>query len=278
MAEHMRVWKADDPNSPFANGGAFHFSVTDADEVIAATAENFVEQQARAWCEIRQWADDQIEVIPTQEGGSPNGPGASLPLTENLRAELPKLWARHNIHSVLDVACGDWNWMRHVDLSGLRNYFGWDIDPELIVRCQARVGERLTPDGYKDGGGGWPKPFPHTWFEVRNVADTNFPNVDCILARHILIHFPNDYISAILDRIRASHAKYLLTSNFPQDTNDFVYDPTRYAWMGYMEHPVNLEAPPFSLTHKIDAIPEQAGPSGVLVHPHELALFEIGRR
>ena len=71
-------------------------------------------------------------------------------------------------------------------------------------------------------------------------------------------------------------AKYLLTSNFPEATNDFIYDPTRYAWMGYMEHPVNLDAEPFGLAaHKIDAIPEQTGPAGVLTEPHELALYRL---
>jgi hypothetical protein len=275
MAEHMRVWKADDPNSPFASGGAFQFTVQDADELVKEASENFVHHQGEAWKQVRQWADDQMEIIEVEEGGSPNGPGASLSLTENLRAELPKLWARHNIKSVCDVACGDWNWLRYVDLSGITNYFGWDIDPELITRCQHRVGKLLTPDGYKDGGGGWPKPFPHTWFEVRNIIDTNFPNVDCILARHILMHLPNDYISAVLERMKESHAKYLLTSNFRQATNDFVYDPTRYAWIGYMEHPVNLEEPPFNLEGRIEAIQEATGPAGVLTEPHELALFRL---
>jgi hypothetical protein len=275
MAEHSRVWSADDPNSPFAEGGAFRFSVTDADELIERASVNFVAEQAKAWQDIRKWADDQIEVMETEAGGSPNGPGSSLSLTQDLRTELPKLWARHNIHSVLDVACGDWNWMRYVDLSGLRNYFGWDIDPELVTRCVARYGEMLTPDGYKDSGGGWPQHYPNAYFEVRNVAESNFPNVDCILARDILIHFPNDYISAILDRMQRGHAKYLLASNFPEDTNDFVYDPTRYVWAGYMEHPVNLELPPFSLSNKVDAIPEAVGPAGVLTSPHELALFKL---
>jgi hypothetical protein len=269
VAEHSRVWSADDPNSPFAEGGAFKFSVADADEVIARGSEHFVEEQAKAWQDIRKWADDQIEVLETEPGGSPNGPGSSLSLTEDLRIKLPKLWARHNIHSVLDVACGDWNWMRYTDLSGLTNYYGWDIDPDLVARCVGRYGEAIDRLASESAS------MPFAYFEVRNVADTNFPNVDCIMARDILIHFPNDYISAILDKMGESNAHYLLASNFPEDTNDFVYDPTRYVWMGYMEHPVNLEAPPFSLTTKVDAIPEQVGPAGVLTAAHELALFKL---
>lgn len=268
MAEHMRVWKADDPNSPFADGGAFQFQVTDADDLIKEASENFVHHQGEAWKQVRRWADDQMEIIEVEPGGSPNGPGASLSLTENLRTELPKLWARHDIRSVLDVACGDWNWLRYVDLSGLTNYFGWDIDPELIERCKERVKELR---GHETR----PSPNPHTWFEVRNIIDTNFPNVDCILARHILMHLPNDYITAVLEKMKASHAKYLLTSNFPSDTNDFVYDPTRYAWIGYMEHPVNLEVEPFNLDGRCDAIDEAVGPAGVLAVPHELVLYKL---
>ena len=265
MASGMRVIKADD----LGEGGAFQFSVTQADDVIAHASEHFLEAQAQAWRDIRTWADDQIALVQTQDGGSPNGPGASLSLTGDLRAALPPLWARHHIRSVLDVACGDWNWMRFVDLSGLTDYVGWDIDGELISRCQQRAAAAMTEHPSRAAR------YPHTGFEVRNVADSDFPTVDCILARHILIHFPNDYITAILDRMRAGNATYLLASNFPTATNDFVYDPTRYSWMGYMEHPVNLEAPPFNLATKLDAIPETPGPAGVLTVPHELALFAL---
>ena len=51
-------------------------------------------------------------LVEVQEGGSPNGPGASLSLHRRAAQELPALCARHDIRSVLDVACGDWNWMR----------------------------------------------------------------------------------------------------------------------------------------------------------------------
>jgi hypothetical protein len=269
MAEHSRVWSADDPNSPFAEGGAFKFAVVNADEVIARGSEHFVEEQAKAWQDIRSWADDQTEIVEVQKGGSPNGPGASLPLTENLRTELPKLLKRHHIRSMLDVACGDWNWMRYVDLTKLQNYYGWDVDPELVLRSRERakhLSGRLAIEGVST---------PFTHFEVRNIADTNFPNVDCILARHILIHFPNDWIGSILDKMRASPAKYLLTSNFPGETNEFIYNPAAYTWIGYMEHPVNLDEPPFSLSNKVDAIQEQTGPAGVLTYPHELALYRL---
>lgn len=271
MAEYSRVWKAGEPGESIG----FKFRVTDADQLVAAAAENFVEEQAKAWQEIRRWADDAMGLVEVEPGGSPNGPGASLGLTEHLRDELPKLWVRHGIRSVLDVACGDLNWMRHVDFTELTspeyprpfNYYGWDVDPELIVRAQARAAEMRGN--------------PHTWFECRNIVDTPFLNVDCILARHILIHLPNDYISDILQRMRTptrSHTggpRYLLASNFPDDTNDFIYEPARYAWIGYMEHPVNLEAEPFNLTGKIDAIEETPGPAGVLTARHELALFEL---
>ena len=265
MAKGSRTWKAGE----LGDNVGFRFQVTDADDLLKAASENFIEHQAKAWRDIREWADDQIEIVGVQEGGSPNGPGASLALTVGLREELPKLWARHDIHSVLDVACGDWNWMRHVDLSGITNYFGWDVDEEMIDRCTAHAVRLAQETGEQ----------PHTWFEVRNIADTDFPDVDCILAREILIHFPNDYIAAIIDRMHDGGARYLLTDNFPTTTNDFIYDPAKYTWMGYMERPVNLDAEPFGLAaHKVDAIQEQDGPAGVLTIPHEMALYRLRER
>ncbi len=47
---------------------------------------------------------------------SRSGQGSELAATENLRAYLPELFERLNVRTFLDAPCGDWNWMREVDL------------------------------------------------------------------------------------------------------------------------------------------------------------------
>src|SRR5687767_13667763 len=57
---------------------------------------------------------------------SPSGQGASLVQTTTIRHEIPRLLRALGARSLLDAPCGDFNWMRHVDLDGL-TYAGVDI-------------------------------------------------------------------------------------------------------------------------------------------------------
>ena len=45
---------------------------------------------------------------------SVSGPGSTFDATRNIRASLPGLLERFSIRSVLDIPCGDFNWMQHV--------------------------------------------------------------------------------------------------------------------------------------------------------------------
>src|SRR5437764_8294237 len=49
---------------------------------------------------------------------SRSGVGSSLDSTRVVRAELPKVLRRLQTRTLLDVPCGDFTWMEHVDLSG----------------------------------------------------------------------------------------------------------------------------------------------------------------
>jgi SAM-dependent methyltransferase len=228
---------------------------------------SFIEQQAHAWAEIREWAQEAEKqpLIPTAKGGSWDGPGSSLDCTDQLFRVLPGLLKRLGVCLMLDVGCGDWNWMRLVDLTGIE-YTGWDVDPGRIARCRYRIniGDFTTLDR------------PNVVFDEVNILTVDeVPLCDLILCRDVLAHLPTGHIQAVLQKFRASGSEWLLASTYPGADNAFEYNPSEYAWNGYMEHPVDLEAAPFNL-EKIDAIPEQPGPGGVINQPHELGLFLIG--
>ncbi|HVQ84647.1 MAG TPA: hypothetical protein VMS84_07835 [Mycobacterium sp.] len=216
---------------------------------------SFADDNVKAWSEIVELHKSRPDEFGNTE--TANGPGATLAQTENLREILPEIFKRYGIKTVLDVGCGDWNWMSKVDLSGLDLYMGWDVEPSFI---------EANTDNYGN---------PHIQFAATSLLTCEvMPPVDCILARHVLIHFPNDEITKVLDKMRACGARYLLTSHWEDGSNE-DYEPEGLAWRGYMERALDMEAPPFNLPTRIEAIHEPAADAGVLMAPHELALFEL---
>jgi SAM-dependent methyltransferase len=216
---------------------------------------SFAEDNARAWSEITDLHRTRPQDFGTVE--TANGPGATLAQTEALRELLPVIFARYGVKTVLDVGCGDWNWMSHVDLDGI-DYTGWDVEESMIAADSEQFVGRNNAR-----------------FAVQSLLTAeSIPKVDLILARHVLIHFPNDEIVKVLDKMRASGAKYLLTSHWPGGSNE-DYEPEGFAWRGYMERALNMEAPPFNLPARVEAIHEPAADAGVLMTEHELALYEL---
>ena len=50
---------------------------------------------------------------------SVSGCGSTIANTEELRTTLPQLLADLNVSTLLDVPCGDFNWMSKVDLGSI---------------------------------------------------------------------------------------------------------------------------------------------------------------
>lgn len=220
--------------------------------------DDFVFAQAKAWRDIREFMEEgMMPLLPVQEGGSVNGPGSSLGCTQPLIERLPALLHRWNITSMLDIGCGDWTWMQHVDLTEIV-YTGWDVDVHQQQRNARRFRDR-----------------PCVRFESENILTVeSIPRYDVILCRDVLAHLPNEHILAAIEKFKASGSRYLLASTYPGADNAFEYHPEHFAWLGYCEHPVDLQERPYALA-EIEAIEETPGPGGVISIPHELGLFRL---
>jgi SAM-dependent methyltransferase len=68
---------------------------------------------------------------------SVSGPGSSVATTTTVRAELGELLRQFAVGSVLDIPCGDFNWMKEVPLDGVE-YIGADIVPAMIEEDRRR--------------------------------------------------------------------------------------------------------------------------------------------
>lgn len=226
-----------------------------------AVSSDFIRTQAKAWSTYRQMA------LPDHE--SVNGPGSSLASTEVVREWLPRVLEAYKIQAMLDVPCGDWNWMQHVDLSNVL-YGGWDVDAEQISRNVQRYGQTAVRA-----------------FEVHNIlTEDDIPPVDLILCRDLLQHLPNSAILRVVGKFIASGVPYLITNSYAGAANDITdtpYDSGHTgAWgsedslPGYYYRPVNLEAEPFCLPGRIDSVTEAVLHEEAYSEiPQELVLFDL---
>lgn len=159
---------------------------------------------------------------------SASGVGSELAATENVSAYLPELFQRYQVSKFLDAPCGDWNWMRRVDLSGV-DYVGADIVSAVV----AKNNQQYARSGVR---------FIHA-----DLTKDDLPAVDMILCRDCWVHLSFQDIAAILKNFRRTGATWLLVSNTPsQDSNQNKL--TGIDW----RH-LNLHLPPFNFPPAIES-------------------------
>ena len=161
-----------------------------------------------------------------------SGEGSNLTRTAVVRAALPGLLARHGVRSLLDAPCGDFYWMKEVDLGDV-DYIGVDIVPEIIARdVELYAG-------------------PHRRFLLGDLVDGSLPKADLILCRDCLVHLPYHETRKALENFRRSGATWLLTTTFtgPRENHDIAIGDWRA---------INLEQPPYNFPRPVDVICEES--------------------
>jgi hypothetical protein len=127
--------------------------------------------------------------------GSPesvSGEGSTLEQTAAIRAALPRLVEDLRIKTMLDIPCGDFNWMRLLDLP--LQYTGADIVAEIVRENQRRFASDTRQ------------------FKVLDVVADRLPSADLIFCRDCFFHFSYEHIFKAISNIKRSGAKYLLTT------------------------------------------------------------------
>ncbi len=159
-----------------------------------------------------------------------SGTGSTLEQTAVIRQRLPELVRVYGVETILDIPCGDFNWMRHVDL--LVRYIGADIVDDLI---------RQNREAYADD---------RRAFEVLDLTRDMLPRADLVLCRDCLFHLSFAHAAMALANIKASGSRLLLATTNPelQRNRDIVTGGWRR---------LNLRRPPFSLPEPVLLIDEQ---------------------
>lgn len=167
-----------------------------------------------------KWGDEQ----------SLSGPGSNLEQSESVRIALPLLVKELKCKSLLDVPCGDFFWMKMVDLN--IQYIGGDIVADLVNNNNRQyAGENRK-------------------FVRLDIIRDWLPKVDFILCRDCFIHFSYLHTLSAIKNIKRSGASYLLTSTYV--ARDINTDMPTGGW-----RPVNLQLPPYNFPAPIKLIDEK---------------------
>jgi hypothetical protein len=128
---------------------------------------------------------------------SASGLGSEMDATAVLRTELPVLFKKLSVSSLLDAPCGDAGWINRADL-GVRNV-GVDIVPSLIERLRARAAAGEIKGEY----------------HLADITCDSLPRCGAILCRDALVHLSFANIESAVANFRASGAAWLMTTTFP---------------------------------------------------------------
>jgi hypothetical protein len=134
------------------------------------------------------------------------------------------------VRRLLDVPCGDFLWMQHVDLGGVQ-YIGGELLAPLVEAHRRAYAS------------------PTRRFQVLDLVIDDLPPSDLIFCRDCLVHFSPRLVRRAVNKIRQSRAEYLLTTTFPGH-------PRNRPIVTGDWRPLNLCAPPFNFPPPLRLIRE----------------------
>ncbi len=182
---------------------------------------------------------------------SVSGGGSNLVESEAIRAVLPGLVRELGVRTFLDAPCGDFFWMRHVEMPGV-HYVGVDVVAKLIEENRAKFASAS-------------RDFLH-----RDLTKDPLPPADLILCRDCLIHLSYGHAREVLRNFKSTRARYLLTTHFPDvaENHDIVTGSYR---------PINLERAPFDFPPPLRVLREGEVGSEIAARGRVLGLWELAK-
>ena len=117
---------------------------------------------------------------------------SSIAGTQQIRANMSRLFDTHHVQSIFDAGCNDCHWIQLVVEQN--NYQGGDISPAMI-------------QGVK-------QLYPELDVIVHDVTTDPLPKVDLLLVRDVAIHLNNEHKRAIWNNWLNSNIPWILITHF----------------------------------------------------------------
>jgi hypothetical protein len=159
-----------------------------------------------------------------------SGSGSDISQTDTLLIKLRILIKQLNVKTLVDIPCGDFNWMKHLQIPDIM-YYGGDIVQDITNKNTKNYGS-----------------VKRQFFTV-DITSGRLSDGDLLLCRDCFVHLSFNDISLAVKNIKRHKIKYLLTTTFPECSvnEDIVTGDWR---------PINLILPPFNFPEPIQYINE----------------------
>ncbi len=160
---------------------------------------------------------------PSNNSESLSGDGSTLKNTILIRQTIVRILSEYNIKTILDIGCGDWNWMKEIS-AYLPDYTGIDAALNVINRNKKFQSGNIR--FFNDISLSFLKKTPSKYY-------------DLVLLRHVLEHSPTKYNVDLLKEVKRCARFALITSALhdnPETNNGEIFG-------GYV--PVNLLRTPY---------------------------------
>lgn len=126
-------------------------------------------------------------------GESLSGPGSETAYASTMVGWLGHVLRELKVVSLLDVGCGDVNWMRMVDLGEIL-YTGVDLVPFVLEENRKRMPGRI--------------------FIQKDFTKDSLPWASAVLCRHALQHLSPDNVRKALSNILGMRPNYFLATSY----------------------------------------------------------------
>lgn len=155
-------------------------------ELVSGRTDLSVKGRFARYYETNYWRDPESRSGP----GSRRDSGQ----VQDALAALTMMVCEHDVRSMADIPCGDFNWMPlFLEAWPSVDYQGFDIVPAAIADNRAR--------------------HPGRRFEVLDITREVPPRVDLIFCKDLLNHLCHDDVRAALGNMRRSGSRFLIASN-----------------------------------------------------------------
>lgn len=148
----------------------------------------------------------------------------------------------HQYESILDLGCGDWNWMEEIDFKGAK-YLGVDADAEMIYNNSVKYA------------------FNEISFRCADIFKMDIPEVDLVICRDVLFHVRPELAVCLINKLKQRSRLHFISTSFNREKKN--QEPRKYCkiedWFYYR---INLLTEPFNLKENLVETREEKASQG----------------